>query len=87
MSLQTKAGGKQDNTKNLPFGGYFQRDVPSPDAELTSTDADSQMVRDIGRQVTDIITDESLSSGKQRKREIRKRLKALQNGSGGTASP
>jgi nitrite reductase/ring-hydroxylating ferredoxin subunit len=48
--------------------------IPQP----ADADEDRELLRHVGRRVTDIITDESLSPGKDRKREIRKRLKAFE---------
>ncbi|MSP66545.1 MAG: ring-hydroxylating oxygenase subunit alpha [Alphaproteobacteria bacterium] len=39
-SLRTEA---KPNTRNLKYGGYYQRDVPAPDPELTDTDPATPM--------------------------------------------
>ena len=59
------------------FNAYCQ-DTIFAIPERPDADEDREMTRDVGRRVTDIITDESLSSGRDRKRAIRKRLKALE---------
>ena len=68
---------KPANGGEIHYSSYCQDTIFSL-PELADYDEDREMVRNVGRQVTDIITDESLSSGKERKREIRKRLKALE---------
>jgi phenylpropionate dioxygenase-like ring-hydroxylating dioxygenase large terminal subunit len=46
--------------------------------ELADADADRKLVRMIGRRVTDVVTDESLAPGDDRKRAVRERLRALE---------
>ena len=46
--------------------------------ELADAEADLEMQRAVGRRVTEIVLDDSLPPGKERRREIKKRLKALE---------
>ena len=49
------------NVKNLPFGGYYQRDVPAPDPELTSSDPGTPMGELMRRQWQPVCLSEELS--------------------------
>ena len=46
--------------------------------QLADAVEDRELLRHVGRRVTDIITEVGLSPGKDRKREVRKRLKAFE---------
>jgi tert-butyl alcohol monooxygenase / tert-amyl alcohol desaturase len=76
--------GKTPNAWPKPANGgeahykSYSQDTVFTIPELADFDEDREMVREAGRRVTDIITEESLSSGRDRKREVRKQLKALE---------
>lgn len=71
---------KPGNGGEAHFNAYVQDSVfiiP----QLADADEDRELLRHVGRRVTDIITEEDLSPGKDRKCEIRKRLKAFEKDS------
>jgi phenylpropionate dioxygenase-like ring-hydroxylating dioxygenase large terminal subunit len=47
MAPKAASGAKpalaRDNTRKMPYGGYYQRQVPPPDPEITATDAGTPM--------------------------------------------
>lgn len=68
---------KPANGGEAHFNSYCQ-DTVLVIPQLADADEDRELLCHIGRRVTDITTEESLSPGKDRKREIRKRLKAFE---------
>ena len=43
MDAGKRGSNNRDNAKNIPYSGYYQRDVPPPDPEITSSDAGTPM--------------------------------------------
>ena len=69
---------KPGNGGEAHFRGYVN-DTVFFIPPLVDPAEDRDLLRDVGRRVTDIITDESLSPGRERKDEVRKRLQAFEN--------